>query len=115
MNPKETIMPDHRSIDATVSPAMGLAILKELTRTDPLMMVAQLAEAEPVVVAIAARFAQRVRARLHRHGASELIATQAADQILLAACICGEMLRRGHAKLWADLIEPEDGEERRES
>ena len=107
-------MPDHRSIDATVSPAMGLAVLKELLRTDPLTMLAHLAEAEPVVVAIAARFAQRVRARLRRHGASEAITAEAADQVLLTACICAEMLRRGQARLWADLIEPEDGEERRE-
>ena len=65
-------------------------------------------EAEPFVLGLSMDVARRTADRLLKCGVPEWMANDIIDRIVLSSAYAIELMRRGHFKLWSDLIEPAD-------
>ena len=66
---------------------------------------------EPAVLGIAADLARRTCERLEKYGVCEELCEYVYHQITLAGAVSIELMRKGNAKLWNDLNEPDDEED----
>jgi len=96
--------------DATVSFENAKPWVEVLYREDPDVVIQRALEAEPAVMALAAHLAKRTAARLMRNGVAEHVAKFVCTQICYAGGLAIELMRRGNAELWRDMIEPDDNE-----
>ena len=93
--------------DATVTDADGLTWTQEMLREPPRQLLDRFESLEPTVLRLAARVACGMRETLIAEGTTSRLADYVHDKTLLTSVICAELIRRGHAHLWAELIEPE--------
>jgi hypothetical protein len=96
------------AMDGVVSIADGITWMTELVKEIPLDLAARLAEFEPAVVGACVRLADQTRQLLLRRGVPAPVADEAADKVLIAGMVSMELMRRGHAKTWADFFLEED-------
>ena len=104
-------MNEHRKImamDSVVGIADAVAWMEEILKEIPLDLIERLAMFEPAVVGAFARIAHETREMLVRRGVPSDVAAEAADKVLIAGMVSMELMRRGHAKAWADFFLPED-------
>ena len=74
-------------------------------------MIKHAVNVEPAVLGVAADLGRRTCERLEKHGVSEELRAYIFIQVTLAGAMAIELMRRGQALLWQDLIEPsEDGQ-----
>ena len=93
--------------DATVSFRSATTWVETLYREDPNVVIDRAIEAEPYVMALAAHVAKRTEARLMRNGVAEHVAGFVHTQICCAGALSVELMKKGHALLFSDLIDPE--------
>jgi len=67
---------------------------------------------EPAVLGVAADLARRTCERLETLGISEELREYIFTQCTLAGAMSIELMRKGNAKLWNDLIEPTNEEQK---
>jgi hypothetical protein len=98
--------------DAVVNFDNAKPWVEVLYREDPTVVIDRAMEAEPAVMALAAHVAARVEAKLLRRRVPKRIAQFVSRQICYAGGLSIELLRRGNAELWRDMIEPTDDNEK---
>ena len=65
---------------------------------------------EPAVVAVAVDVGKRTCRRLERAGVPEELVDYVSRQVTLAGAMTIELMRKGNAKLWDDLVSPDSDE-----
>ncbi len=63
---------------------------------------------EPAVLGVVADIARRTSERLETRGVSQANSAYVFNQICLAGAIAIELMKKGNAKLWNDLVEPSE-------
>ena len=97
--------------DALVTFADALKWAEPLMMEDPDHVITKVLAIEPAVFGVAANIAKRSCERLEARGMSEAQSTYVFNRTCLAAAIAIELMKKGNAKLWNDIIEPtDDGE-----
>ena len=100
-------MNERVATDATVSFESATSWVETLYRENPNVVIDRATEAEPFVMALAAHVAKRTLARLMRDGVAEHVAQFVYTQICYAGALSVELLKKGNALLFSDLIDPE--------
>lgn len=94
--------------DAIVSFSDGLKWAERLIRARPDDVIKEALDLEPAVLGVAADVGRRAVERLARYGLSDELQEFIVTRITLAGAMALLLMREGNAKLWSDLIEPED-------
>jgi hypothetical protein len=98
--------------DAIVTYEDALRWVEELYKQKPDDVIERALEVEPAVVAVAANLGKRTCARLEKAGVPPCLILFVDRQIALAGAMAVELMRKGSARLWSDLIEPEEPEKK---
>ena len=97
-----------KASDAVVDADDAISWAAQLLRETPQKVIDRALEAEPFVLGLSMDVARRTADRLLKRGVPEWMANEIIDRIVLGSAYSIELMRRGHAKLWADVIEPTD-------
>ncbi len=89
----------------------ALRWVEPLLKAKPEDVIDHALNVEPAVLGIAADIARRTCDRLEKYGISEQHREYIFNQCTLAAAMAIELMRRGNAQLWHDMIEPHDEKE----
>jgi hypothetical protein len=98
--------------DAIVSFPDALRWVEPLIKAKPDDVITNALNVEPAVLGVAADLARRTCERLEKFGVSEDHRDYVFNQCTLAGAMAIELMRRGNAKLWQDMIEPEDDKQK---
>jgi hypothetical protein len=94
--------------DAIVTFPDALRWVEPLLKAKPDDVIDHALDVEPAVLGVAADIARRTCERLEKYGVSEQHREYIFKQCTLAGAMAIELMRRGNAQLWQDLIEPEE-------
>jgi hypothetical protein len=93
--------------DAIVTYPDALRWVEPLIKAKPDDVIDHAIDVEPAVLGVAANIAERTCERLEKYGINEQHRAYVFKQCTLAGAIAIELMRRGNAQLWQDMIEPE--------
>lgn len=95
--------------DANVTFADALKWAEPLMKENPDRVIRRVLAIEPAVFGVAANIAKRTSERIVRRGASPAHAEYVFEQVCLASAIAIELMKKGNALLFNDLIgDPEN-------
>jgi hypothetical protein len=98
--------------DAIVSFPDALRWVELLMKAKPDDVITQALAVELAVLGVGVDLARRTCERLEKYGVSEEHRAYIFNQVTLSGAMSIELMRRGNAKLWSDLIEPGDEEQK---
>jgi hypothetical protein len=96
------------SSDAIVTFPDALRWVEPLIKAKADDVITHALNVEPAVLGVAADLARRTCERLEKYGIGEEHREYIYTQCTLAGAMAIELMRRGNAQLWQDMIEPED-------
>jgi hypothetical protein len=105
-------MEQQPTCDAIVSFPDALRWIEPLIKAKPDDVIDQALAVEPAVLGVAADVARRTCERLEKYGVCEELCEYVYHQITLAGAMSIELMRKGNAKLWNDLVEPGEEEQK---
>jgi hypothetical protein len=94
--------------DAIVSFPDALRWVEPLIKAKPDDVIEQALAVEPAVLGVAADLGRRTIERLAKHGVPEDMQEFIFTRVTLAGAMAIELMRKGNAEMWRDLIEPDD-------